>query len=109
MLNTKNYYTKIYAVTILEDLVKQKWNLLDLNNKNGIRDFLINQLMTIVKDPSQSTKSFALIQKINIVIVMIAKNEWTTTWTTFMTEICNSSMNDVALCENNLKILKMLK
>ena len=44
----------------------------------------------------------------NILIVLIAKNEWTSNWPNFISELCNSSKNDQNLCENNMKILILL-
>jgi hypothetical protein len=49
-----------------------------------------------------------LINKLNVVIVIIAKNEWTTTWPNFISELCNSSKSDPNLCENNMKLLILL-
>ena len=44
----------------------------------------------------------------NIVIVLIAKNEWTTSWPNFISELCNSSKSNPNLCENNMKLLILL-
>ena len=49
-----------------------------------------------------------VINKLNIVIVIIAKNEWTTSWPNFISELCNSSKTDSNLCENNMKLLILL-
>ena len=49
-----------------------------------------------------------VINKLNIVIVLIAKNEWTTSWPNFISELCTSSKSDPNLCDNNMKLLILL-
>ena len=44
----------------------------------------------------------------NNVIILIAKNEWTTGWPNFISELCTSSKTNQNLCENNMKLLQLL-
>jgi exportin-1 len=41
-------------------------------------------------------------------VIQILKYEWNTTWKNFITDLCESSKQDQNLCENNIKILKLL-
>ena len=43
----------------------------------------------------------------NNVIILIAKNEWTTGWPNFISELCTSSKTNQNLCENNMKLLQL--
>ena len=98
------------ALNILEGFIKEKWNLLDDNSKLNLRNFLGTLLIKFVTDNnfySNPQNSF-VINKLNIIIVIIAKNEWTTTWLNFISELCNSSKSDQNLCENNMKLLILL-
>lgn len=49
-----------------------------------------------------------ILSKANSVLVQIVKYEWNTTWTSFIKDICSSSLKDMNICENNFSILKML-
>ena len=49
-----------------------------------------------------------ILSKANSVLVQIVKYEWNTTWTSFINDICSSSLKDMNICENNFSILKML-
>ena len=53
-------------------------------------------------------ESAHLLTKLNATLVSIVKQEWTTTWTSFVSEICQSAMTGQSRCENVLKILRLL-
>ena len=108
--NTQSNNTRVFALNILENFIKEKWNLLDENSKLSLRNFLVTLLIQYVTNNdfyNNSNNSF-VINKLNIVIVIIAKNEWTTTWPNFISELCNSSKSNPNLCENNMKLLILL-
>lgn len=93
----------------MEDVIKMKWNLMNPDQKMAIRNFLVDLLIKNVNDETNVQNLTHYINKMNYVIVLIAKYEWTSTWPTFMSEICSSSKSNQNLCENNLKLLQMLK
>ena len=108
--NTKNNNTRVIAFTILENFIKQKWNLLDDVGKVNLRNFLVSILINFVTDDNfyNNSQNTFVINKLNLLVVQIAKNEWTSSWKNFISEICNSSKNNQNLCENNMKILILL-
>lgn len=106
---SSNIYTKIYAISILEDLVNTKFNLLANDQKELIRNFVIDILLKTINSGVINDQINSLINKLNIVVVAIAKIEWSGTWSSFMTEICSSGKSSQEICENNFKILIMLK
>jgi len=93
---------------ILETFIKQKWNLLNQNDKNSLRNFLVDILIYNVNDDKLFAQNSFLINKLNNVIVLIAKNEWTTGWPNFISELCTSGKTSQNLCENNMKLLQLL-
>lgn len=103
--------TKIFAATILEDLVKTKFNLLSGDQKQVIRNFVIEVLIKTINDNvnNMNDQLNSLINKLNLTVVAIAKSEWVSTWPNFMSEICSAGKSTPELCENNLKILIALK
>ena len=108
--NTNSNYTRYIALSIYETFINEKWNLLDNISKLNLRNFLVSLLIKLVmnKDFYANTANHFLINKLNVVIVIIAKNEWTTTWPNFISELCTSSKSDPNLCENNMKLLILL-
>ena len=84
--NTNSNYTRYIALSIYETFINEKWNLLDNNSKLNLRNFLVSLLIKLVmnKDFYANTANHFLINKLNVVIVIIAKNEWTTTWPNFI-------------------------
>lgn len=49
-----------------------------------------------------------ILSKCNTILIQIVKYEWNTTWRSFIQDICQSSLNNMNICENNFNILKML-
>lgn len=105
LTNSSCIHTKIFGLTILEDLVKTKFNLLKNGEKEIIRNFLVDILIKSVSSGINDNLTNNFVNKLNLIIVHIAKSEWPTTWNTFMSEICNASKSSQELCENNLKLL----
>jgi exportin-1 len=44
----------------------------------------------------------------NLILVGILKHEWPSQWPGFITEIVTASKSSEVLCENNIRILKLL-
>lgn len=109
LTTTSCVLTKIFAASILEELVKTKFNLLSDEHKEAIRNFIVDILIKTVAAGITTDQINAFVNKLNIIIVAIAKSEWSATWKSFMTEICNSSKSSQELCENNIKILINLR
>ena len=108
--NTQSNQTRVFALNIYQSFIQEKWNLLDEGSKLNLRNFLVTLLIKYVMDKTfyANNQNHFVINKLNILIVIIAKNEWTTTWPNFISELCNSSKTDPNLCENNMKLLILL-
>ncbi len=49
-----------------------------------------------------------LVNKLNLVLVSILKQEWPHNWPTFINEIISSCHTSLSICENNMAILRLL-
>jgi exportin-1 len=49
-----------------------------------------------------------LLNKLNLVLVSILKQEWPHNWPTFINEIISSCHSSLPICENNMAILRLL-
>src|SRR5204863_3559108 len=50
----------------------------------------------------------AFLNKLNLVLVSILKQEWPHNWPTFINEIISSCHTTLSICENNMAILRLL-
>ena len=48
------------------------------------------------------------VQKLNLTLVQILKQEWPHNWSSFIPDLVGSSKSSEVLCENNMQILKLL-
>ena len=111
LTKSSHMLTKNFAASMLEEMIKTKFNLLSNDQKLVIRNFVIEILIKTINENSNNMTDQvnSLVNKLNLTVVAIAKSEWSTTWPTFMSEICSAGKTSPELCENNLKILIALK
>ena len=64
--------------------------------------------MEVAKQPNLDSKMKHYLIKLNEVLVAIVKQEWNTTWNTFIQEICSTAKTNQNLCENIMVLLKIL-
>ena len=102
--NAKNPDTKFFALSILDHVITTAWNAVPLDQKTGIKNYIVK----LVIDNTSSQASTHFLNKLNLVLVQIVKREWTTTWKTFIPEICSASKSSQPLCENTMSVLKLL-
>lgn len=53
-------------------------------------------------------KEKVFLQKLNLTLVQVLKQEWPHNWPSFIPDLVGSSKTSEALCENNMQILKLL-
>ncbi|KAL2919489.1 Karyopherin transporter [Polyrhizophydium stewartii] len=100
--------SKFIALQILEKLIKTMWKALPPVQRQGIKDFIVAIIIKTSSDETSLEKNRTLLGKLNIVLVQILKQDWPHNWPTFIPEIVASSKTNLALCENNMVILKLL-
>lgn len=103
-----NPNTKFFALQILEEAVNTRWKIMPDDQKNGIRTFIINLVLKLSEDESIMQQSQHLLTKLNATLISIVKQEWTSSWQNFITDICSDAKSSQARCENALNILKLL-
>lgn len=58
--------------------------------------------------PETDSSKRALLNKLNLVLVSILKQEWPHNWPNFINEIITSCHSGLSVCENNMHILRLL-
>ncbi|KAI9434013.1 armadillo-type protein [Lactarius indigo] len=92
--------TKFIGLQILERLVNTRWKTLPEAQRQGVRNFVVGITVKIAE------KTY--INKLNLALVQILKQEWPHNWPTFIPELVESCKTNLALCENNMVILRLL-
>lgn len=74
----------------------------------AIRACIIHLVLQLSEDEATNQQSAHLITKLNGTLISIVKQEWTTSWQNFVSDICTAASQSQAKCENTLNILKLL-
>lgn len=105
---SNNPQTKFIGLTILDKLITTKWKLLPEEQRVGIRNFVVGMIIVMCQDDALFHSQKNLINKADLTLVQILKQEWPQNWPDFIPELIGSSNSSVNVCENNMIILKLL-
>ncbi|CAE6450968.1 unnamed protein product [Rhizoctonia solani] len=100
--------SKYIGLQILEKLIQTRWKVLPDDQRQGIRNFIVSTTLGIAADEASLRQQKTYLNKLNLALVQILKQEWPHNWPTFIPEIVQNSKTNIALCENNMAILKLL-
>nr|4HB2_C Chain C, Exportin-1 [Saccharomyces cerevisiae] len=103
-----NPQSKFIALSILDKLITRKWKLLPNDHRIGIRNFVVGMIISMCQDDEVFKTQKNLINKSDLTLVQILKQEWPQNWPEFIPELIGSSSSSVNVCENNMIVLKLL-
>lgn len=104
----RNAQSKYIALSCLNSLIKYRWKTIPEAERIGIRNFIVNMIIALCDDEQVFEKERALINKIDLTLVSVLKQEWPHNWPQFVPEIVKSSRSSFNVCENNMIILKLM-
>ncbi|KAF1988072.1 hypothetical protein K402DRAFT_419916 [Aulographum hederae CBS 113979] len=99
--------TKYLGLQVLDNVIMTRWKVLPREQCHGIRNFVVNFIIQIANSEDARSQR-TLLNKLNLVLVSILKQEWPHNWPTFINEIVSSCHSSLAICENNMIILRLL-
>ena len=105
---SKNPQAKFIGLSILDKLITTKWKLLPAEQRIGIRNFIVGMIISMCQDEETFKTQKNLINKSDLTLVQVLKQEWPENWPEFIPELIGSSSSSVNVCENNMIILKLL-
>eukprot|EP00049_Salpingoeca_infusionum_P018286 m.356524 g.356524 ORF g.356524 m.356524 type:complete len:1068 (-) comp17567_c0_seq1:423-3626(-) len=105
---SQNSLTKYFALNVIQPVVTRQWKVLPEEQSSGIKAFVEQLTIDISSDFETIAAEKPLLNKLDQVLVQIAKQMWPRHWPTFVTEIVNASKSSLSICQNNLEILKLL-
>ncbi|KAJ2590135.1 Karyopherin transporter [Coemansia sp. RSA 1722] len=108
LTNSSALQSKFIALQILEQLIQTKWKILPAEQRTGIKNFIVEVILNTSSTEESLRKNKVYLNKLNLILVQILKQEWPHNWPTFIPEIVQTSRTNLALCENNMAILKLL-
>lgn len=74
----------------------------------GIRNFIVNFILQSSSSEESLKSQRTFLNKLNLVLVSVLKQEWPHNWPTFINEIIASCHTSLSICENNMAILRLL-
>jgi len=93
---------------ILESVIRFKWGALPAEQREGVRNFLSNLIISYTTDEALFRSETTFVNKLNIILVQILKHDWPSKWKTFIPDLVSASKTSETLCENSMKIFKLL-
>ncbi|CAN6641946.1 exportin-1 [Trichomonascus vanleenenianus] len=100
--------SKYIALSILDKLIQTKWKALPIDQRQGIRNFVVNMCIGWSNDDEIFRTQKQMLNKANLTLVQILKQEWPANWPNFIPEIVAASRTGLNVCENNMNILRLL-
>lgn len=100
--------TKYLGLQVLDNVIMTRWKVLPRDQCLGIRNFIVNFIIQMSSSEENLRKERALLNKLNLTLVSILKQEWPHNWPTFINEIISACHSSLPICENNMAILRLL-
>lgn len=108
LTESQNTSTRFFALQVLEETILQRWNTLSRDNQQAIRNFVVSLIVRECTSFAHIRQHRALLTKMNMTLVSIAKREWPVRWPTFIQDITTSASPSDPMVENNLNLLRLV-
>ncbi|KAA8495821.1 Protein EXPORTIN 1A [Porphyridium purpureum] len=100
--------TKFYALQLLTGMISYRWKALPRATAETVRSYVVNKVIALSSTQEGLLSERVYLNKLNLVLVSIVKQEWPAHWRSFIQEIVGASKTNPYLCENNMVILALL-
>jgi len=68
--------TKFIALQIMDKLITTRWKVLPETERMGVRNFIVEIIISITGDEANLRREKSYINKLNMILVQILKQEW---------------------------------
>ncbi|PNY26121.1 Exportin-1, partial [Tolypocladium capitatum] len=100
--------TKYLGLQVLDNVISTRWKVLPRDQCQGIRNFIVQFIIQCSSSEDALRNNKTLLNKLNLVLISVLKQEWPHNWPTFINEIISSCHANLSICENNMIILRLL-
>jgi exportin-1 len=105
---SKQEATKFFGLQVLGEAINTHWKVIPQDQREGIRGYIVSKVIALSSSSELMKQNSTFLPRLNLVLVQILKQDWPHNWPTFISDIVNSSKSSESLCENNMKVLKLL-
>ena len=105
---SKQLATKFFGLQVLGDTISTRWKVIPQDQREGIRNYIVSKIISLSTTDELLRQNSQFLNRLNLVLVGILKQDWPHNWPTFIGDLIGSSKTSESLCENNMKILKLL-
>jgi len=103
-----NFQSRFFGLQILDDAIRTRWKILPAEQREGIKNYVVSKVISMSSSEETLRQEKVFVQKLNLTLVQILKQEWPHNWPSFIPDLVGSSKSSEVLCENNMQILKLL-
>ncbi|KAG6506306.1 hypothetical protein ZIOFF_031629 [Zingiber officinale] len=105
--NSQNLNTKFFALQVLENVIKYRWNALPVEQRDGIKNYISDVIVQLSSNESSFRKERLYVNKLNVILVQVLKHEWPARWQSFIPDLLSAAKSSETICENCMAILKL--
>lgn len=105
---SKQPHTRFFGLQILDEAISTHWKVIPQDQREGIRSYVVTKIIGLSSSDEVMRQNHAFLSRLNLVLVQILKQDWPHDWPSFISDIVASSKTSESLCENNMKVLKLL-
>ncbi|XP_042392932.1 protein EXPORTIN 1A-like isoform X1 [Zingiber officinale] len=106
--NSQNLNTKFFALQVLENVIKYRWNALPVEQRDGIKNYISDVIVQLSSNESSFRKERLYVNKLNVILVQVLKHELPARWQSFIPDLLSAAKSSETICENCMAILKLL-
>nr|XP_043627254.1 protein EXPORTIN 1A-like [Erigeron canadensis] len=106
--NTQSMNTKFFALQVLEGVIKYRWNVLPVEQRDGMKNYISEVIVKLSSNEGSFRQERLYVNKLNIILVQILKHEWPARWRSFIPDLVTAAKTSETICENCMAILKLL-
>ena len=105
---SKRPATKFFILQVLTKAIETRWKVLPAAQREGIRNYIVTKIIALSTSEELMRENNHFLTRLNMVLVKILTQDWPHNWPSFISDICGSSKTSESLCENNMRILRLL-
>ena len=100
--------SKFFILLVLKNTINTRWKVIPQDQREGIRNYIVGKIISLSVSDESMAQHRNILSQLNQTLVAILKQDWPHAWPSFIPDIVGSSKTSESLCENNMKILKLL-
>ena len=97
---SKEPQARYIGLQILEATIQFRWKSLPQVQRDGIKTYIVGKVIKQSQDAESLKQGKTFLNKLNLCLVNLLKQEWPQNWPTFIDEMVDSAKSSELICEN---------